>query len=138
MKKHRTTTERLEHLYSLCPPFPCKDGCDSCCGPVPFSLSEWARTGLPLSEAAPFEGLPGAVVSIKRVKKGDTLQVVCRFNTGGGCEIYDARPLICRMYGHTPTLECREGLESEARLDQEWMIERYRRVVAEEAQSLGG
>lgn len=96
----------LAELYACCPPVDCEPGCTDCCGPVPFSRSEWERTGLPFSEAKQTPALPGAYLA----GKGDSIEtLVCLFREPGGCSIYESRPFICRLYGCGPGLPCAKG-----------------------------
>jgi hypothetical protein len=36
-----------------------------------------------------------------------------------GCEVYDDRPLICRLFGTTPRLPCPNGKRPEVMIDAE-------------------
>lgn len=89
----------IETLYSKIPGFACKPGCTDCCGPVPFSKLEWDR------------------VQEKRMGKG----MDCPYaNTASGCDVYDQRPLICRLFGavEDERLECPHGCGPEVRLSE--------------------
>ena len=45
----------------------------------------------------------------------------CPFSSEAGCQIYDQRPIICRLYGTSTlkVLECKRGLTTESLLDPE-------------------
>ena len=75
------------------PAIECIPGCHDCCGPVTASSEEMAR--LPVkSDAERGE----ALAEWRCAHLGDT-----------GCQVYDERPLICRLFGTTETLRCPHG-----------------------------
>lgn len=80
---------RIQRLYRDIPAFKCVQGCTDCCGPVPFAKSEWNA------------------VKDKRVASG----ITCPYAVNGRCEIYDQRPLICRLFGAVdhPIMTCPKG-----------------------------
>lgn len=123
----------LAELYALCPPMDCGDCESACCGPVPFSRSEWARTGLPESVAKQTPALPGALLA----GKGDSLEtLVCLFRGDDGCTIYKQRPFICRLYGCGPGLPCAKGRSPKLPLSETTMAllaGMYQQIVKEEA-----
>lgn len=90
-----------ELLYEKIPQFKCIPGCTGCCGPVPFSKWEWKR--------------------IKDKRKGDIKTLTCPYAVNGRCEIYDKRPLICRLFGavDVDTLRCPYGCGPEKPLTKE-------------------
>jgi len=84
----------LDELYSQIPKMVCKEGCTDCCGPVPFNKEELSR-------------LKG-----KDRKKCNTGAADCPYSLNGGCDIYEDRPFICRIFGtakDVPLLECPHG-----------------------------
>jgi len=83
--------EDLEKIYPKIPAMICKSGCTDCCGPVPWSKSEWDS------------------VEDKR-EVGDDLH--CPYAKHGICDIYAQRPLICRLFGVVdhPAMTCPHGL----------------------------
>ena len=83
--------DKLKAFYNKIPAFKCIPGCTDCCGPVPFSKSEWEA------------------IKDKRgwdINKG----IMCPY-ANSGCDIYDQRPLICRIFGAAdhPMLKCPRG-----------------------------
>lgn len=75
------------------PSFVCEPGCHDCCGPVTASSEEVSR--LPQkTEAAHMEALAN---------------YNCVYLGVNGCQVYDERPLICRLFGTTPRLLCPKG-----------------------------
>jgi len=80
------TAERHEALYRQIPGFKCEKGCTDCCGPIPFTKWEWNR------------------LSDKRRAKS----ITCPY-AKNGCEIYEQRPLICRLFGTVKSMQCPYG-----------------------------
>ena len=77
---------KLEIIYNQIPKFKCIPGCTDCCGPVPFSKTEWDQ------------------IDDKRVWN----VLKCPY-ANDGCDIYEHRPLMCRLFGTTAILECPHG-----------------------------
>lgn len=75
------------NLYKKIPSFKCMLGCTDCYGPVPFSEWEWSR------------------IKDKRQAKG----LKCPYASRQGCEIYEQRPFVCRLYGAIEILRCPYG-----------------------------
>jgi Fe-S-cluster containining protein len=86
-----------EELYNQIPTFKCKERCNDCCGPIPFTKWEWNR------------------VSDKRETKGLT----CPYSSKNGCDIYEQRPLICRLYGTVKKMQCPHGCRPIGLLSEE-------------------
>ncbi|MCY1398068.1 hypothetical protein D9M71_130940 [compost metagenome] len=96
------TNRKIDHLRRQIPGFACKSGCHDCCGPVTASSEEMAR--LPVKSAAEHEA---ALAHWNCVHLGPD-----------GCQAYDQRPLICRLFGTTPSLPCPEGRGPEVPTDE--------------------
>lgn len=98
------------------PPVPCIEGCTDCCGPVPFTLAEWARVP---------------------EKRQATHSRCCPY-ANNGCDIYDQRPLVCRLFGAVadePLLECPHGRRAARPLTKQRrqeMMSKYLDIMAEE------
>lgn len=75
------------------PSFECTPGCHDCCGPVTASSEEVSR-------------LP-----VKSEQEHDrALEALnCPYFGSNGCQVYGERPLICRLFGTTPSLPCPNG-----------------------------
>lgn len=87
----------LHKIRSLIPKMNCIAGCSDCCGPVVFEKIEWDKV---------------------RIKKKGT-SIHCPYITGqrtGCCEIYEDRPIICRLYGTIERLVCPHGVKPEKML----------------------
>lgn len=85
---------KLSKIYNKIPTFNCKPGCSDCCGIAPFARREWAR------------------VADKRQAYG----IKCPYVGEHGCDIYEQRPVICRIYGAVDELPCPHGCGPERRL----------------------
>lgn len=93
--------QTLLYLRARIPSFECKPGCHDCCGPVTTSSEEMAR--LPVKSEAEHAA---ALAEWRCPHLGDT-----------GCQVYDERPLICRLFGTTPRLACPNGKGPEKMID---------------------
>lgn len=86
--------QKLADLRQRIPSFTCIVGCHDCCGPVTASSEEMAR--LPVKTEA------------EHAAALDELS--CPHLGKHGCEVYGERPLICRLFGTTPSLLCPNGM----------------------------
>lgn len=77
----------IKYLRKQIPTFKCKEGCTDCCGPVVFSRWEWEQ------------------IKDQKLATG----VHCPYASENGCEIYEQRPIICRLMGTVPKLKCLHG-----------------------------
>lgn len=78
---------QLEELYSRIPKLDCKKGCSDCCGPVVWSRLEWER--------------------IPDEQKKNATSINCPYiQPSGRCEIYEKRPLVCRLFGVVVRMRC--------------------------------
>lgn len=104
MKK--PTYKHHKDLYSKIPTFQCRIGCSDCCGPVPFSKWEWSK--------------------IQDKRKGTRL--TCPYVNNGKCDIYEDRPLICRLFGASEVemLTCPHGCGPAQKLS----VEQTREMMA--------
>jgi Fe-S-cluster containining protein len=93
----KTTEQKHLDLYAQIPSFECKKGCCDCCGPVPFSKWEWEQ--------------------VEDKRKATSLD--CPYAVNGRCDIYEQRPLICRLYGTVQKMKCPYGCKPEAYLSKE-------------------
>ena len=78
----------LKKIRKSIPKFTCKPGCHACCGPVPFSKEEWKRV---------------------KDKREPAKALGCAYLGKDGCEIYDERPMMCRLFGVVENLQCPHG-----------------------------
>ena len=80
----------IDDLRRRIPSFVCVVGCHDCCGPVTASSEEMAR--LPVKSEAEHDRA--------------LAELSCPHLGQHGCEVYAERPLICRLFGTTPSLAC--------------------------------
>ncbi|MFP3870077.1 MAG: YkgJ family cysteine cluster protein [Syntrophobacteria bacterium] len=89
----------IDDLYQLIPDFICTPGCHECCR----SFGVPSRTRVEDKRIRDFlrkhSMLPGEA-------HGNT----CPYLTEQGCSIYPVRPLICRLYGTSPSYPCIAGV----------------------------
>ncbi len=102
---------QIQKQYERIPSFTCKTGCTDCCGPVPFTDTEWALL-TPEEQNRPFNGL------------------TCKFVSAEGCTIYDRRPLMCRIFGTVEDLQCPHGCRPDTLLTKmqgQTIVRHYRK-----------
>jgi hypothetical protein len=101
--------------------FPCKPGCNECCGPIPMTAEEWKR----LSNSRDGRLALKRHVEVHVVERfvGEVTAFVgevdprCAFLGPRGCLVYAERPLICRVYGQRHDLRCGVGVECPPELE---------------------
>jgi len=87
--------DRLVEIYKQIPKMKCAFGCADCCGPVMWMKMEWKRCPLHREQTTincPYAGKMG------------------------GCEVYEYRPFICRLFGTTDALPCPRGCRPEGKM----------------------
>ena len=109
------TMQKIRFFRSRIPAFACVPGCHDCCGPVKASSEEMAR--LPVKSDAEHDA---ALANFSCPHLGDD-----------GCQVYDDRPIICRLFGTTPRLACPNGRRPDDMIDTriEAKIEQFFREV---------
>lgn len=115
---HRVS-RKVDQLRRRIPNFACKPGCHDCCGPVTATSEELSR--LPVRSAAEHEA---ALAEWNCVHLGPN-----------GCEAYEQRPLICRLFGTTPRMPCPEGRGPETPTD-ELVVSQVHQLIASTRQVL--
>lgn len=81
--------KQLQRLYKKIPAFECKKDCADCCGIIPWSVPEQKKVaGSPLNWSELF---PGTLTPIGGID--------CPFSGKGLCDVYENRPLVCRLFG---------------------------------------
>jgi Fe-S-cluster containining protein len=86
-------SQKIRFLRRHIPEFECVPGCHDCCGPITASGEEMAR--LPaISEAS---------------RSAALAEWNCPHLGENGCQVYEERPLVCRLFGTTPKLVCPNG-----------------------------
>lgn len=83
----------LEKIYAAVPDVACKGLCVQACGPIAMSKAE--ETAIQAKHGQ----LPTA----------SGLNLTCSSLENGKCAIYEARPLVCRVYGAVREMRCPYG-----------------------------
>ncbi|KPC54657.1 YkgJ family cysteine cluster protein [Amantichitinum ursilacus] len=86
--------QQIRFFRNRIPGFACKPDCHDCCGPVTATSTEVQR--LPPKSAAEH------AAALEHLD--------CVYLGPQGCTVYAERPLICRLFGTTPSLPCPHGL----------------------------
>jgi Fe-S-cluster containining protein len=97
-------TAALRALYAAIPAVACKGLCHDQCTLIPVSAAE--RAAIHSHTGRRVKTLPMLKKFVMR-PADDGLH--CRYLRKGRCEIYEARPAICRLYGAADGLECPHG-----------------------------
>lgn len=112
-----TIEERLEALYAELPHLECRGLCAVSCGAISMGLHEARR--------------------IERVS-GESLRLMtslsenCPYLEAERCAVYEARPLVCRLWGmvDAPGLRCDHGCAPERWLTHAEALQYVRRSLA--------
>jgi Fe-S-cluster containining protein len=100
----------IETLRQRIPSFTCVVGCHDCCGPVTASSEEVARL--------PAKTEPEHAAALSELN--------CPYLGKHGCEVYNERPLICRLFGTTPRMLCPNGMRPVYMIDTNTEAEVHR------------
>jgi Fe-S-cluster containining protein len=121
---------KLDHLYKYLPDVKCKGLCSTQCTVIPVSNVERARIKEDTGEdkfrdwQQFFEDYK-ALGSYGLTPSPDCLKCP-HLNENKRCDIYDIRPLICRLYGVIKSLKCPHGC-----LPNRWLKERDAKKLIE-------
>lgn len=106
---------RLEAVYAKVPKIECKQLCHAYCGPIAMSRLEWVRW------KAAHGGEPQP--------RSD---LTCPALECGICTVYEARPMICRLWGTTPELACPHGC-----VPERWLSDKEAHQLLDEMEKSG-
>ena len=118
MPNHRRQDRELDALYATLPRLDCQGLCSESCGPIALSLRERARI-------------------VERARKPIEIddRATCSMLTGDGrCEVYEIRPMICRLWGLVKRMPCPYGCRPEGGL----MSDEQGAHLLREAERIGG
>lgn len=111
---------KLKEIYDEIPRIVCKGYCDAACGPVPATTAEREEiqrvTGKRVKTDPNFfkkEDARGLKV-LKTTEEG-----TCLYLKKARCVVYEARPIICRLYGVSDGLRCPHGCQPDRWLSKE-------------------
>jgi len=110
---------RLEALYAELPEVACQGKCQTCCGPIDMSPGERLRIRSQGVEIQPMTS--ARVRAWERQQKyddeGEPLWCNALNLDTGLCEVYEIRPMICRLWGTgTGEMACPHGCKPTRRL----------------------
>ncbi|MGF3554848.1 MAG: YkgJ family cysteine cluster protein [Thermoplasmatota archaeon] len=91
--------KELKEIYDKIPNFECKH-CHKCCGPIIwFKVEE-----LLIKDYMKKNKIEDVKWTADDFKKND---MKCPFLKNDRCIIYEVRPIVCRLQGNIPELQCR-------------------------------
>lgn len=97
-------SDSLHAIYAGVPSVACKGLCHDQCTLIPIAKAERAAI-----EAHTKRRLRVMPEMDRLVMRPQDDGLTCRFLKRQRCSIYEARPLICRLYGAADGLECSHG-----------------------------
>lgn len=77
--------------------------CGECCGPIPISKAEFEA----ISKA--IRGMPPEKREALKAQARSDLTCILHDTESKACSVYEARPEICRMFGHYKGLACHKN-----------------------------
>jgi Fe-S-cluster containining protein len=111
---------KLKEIYDQIPQVSCKGLCHGACGPVPATRLEREEihklTGRRVkTEPELFQDKRDNDVKILKTNEDG----LCIYLKNERCSVYEARPIICRLYGVADGLRCEHGCWPERPLSRE-------------------
>jgi Fe-S-cluster containining protein len=91
----------LADVYARIPAVECKGLCQESCGPIAMSRDEDRR----LRQLG--VALPPMADAVAAIERGEDYW--CPALRDGRCNVYEARPTICRLWGATASMPCPHG-----------------------------
>jgi Fe-S-cluster containining protein len=104
-------TRQLEELYATIPKVICRRQCAECCSAVIWTKAEWER--------------------IPEAKRKNTTTIRCPYVTEFmDCEVYEQRPLMCRLFGVIERMRCpyREPEKMMTREEEDHALKTYAEI----------
>lgn len=106
---------RIEAIYARIPKLACKRKCQDCCGPIAVFKPEFDHMCAYSGMVPPTK--PTTMLSEGGANYGDAVLLdggpclTCPFLNPhtGQCEVYEVRPLICRLWGVVKSMRCPFG-----------------------------
>lgn len=104
---------RLAAIYDQVPAFECRGLCSQSCGPIVMTAYEQRRLEASLGRRPEIAGID------------------CPALVGERCAAYDARPIICRLWGAVEELACPHGCRPEV-----WLSDAQARALLAEVRRI--
>lgn len=120
--------ERLQELYDSLPTIECKGLCGNSCGPIDMSQAEHERI-IELGVLIP----TFTTEASQRWANQEPLHCPALNRQTAKCDVYEARPLICRAWGVAESMPCTYGCKPDYYLTDKEM---YRLLL--ESFEIGG
>lgn len=106
-----TVIAGLEAIYARVPKMECQGKCQDCCGPIAMSPHEFNLL-CEYSGSVP-QTIPIADRKAVMLVTGACLTCPFLNQHNGQCEVYEVRPMICRLWGVDETMPCPFGCKPE-------------------------
>jgi hypothetical protein len=121
----RAPLAELEAIYAELPSVDCKRLCQACCTVTRATALEESRMRL-FARGRRVGFRPSELAALRRTG----VMPPCPLLRKGGCSVYAARPLICRLFGVVESMPCPHGCTVTPRmLNDEEMRDVGRRVA---------
>lgn len=107
--------DALEAVYAKLPTMQCKGMCQTCCGPIDMSLAERMRIEERGVRIPPMTETRVALWDANHKfdpATGEPLFCPALNLETGGCNVYDVRPIVCRLWGTSASMPCPHGCET--------------------------
>ena len=129
MTRRSEADAQLDALYARVPELDCTGDCWVSCGPIDMSWREQARIrehGVTIPRADPLATIEDAYAGRD--------SPFCPALVDRRCSVHEVRPLICRLWGNTPSMRCPYGCKPRPRR----LTEAQARELLTEAMRIGG
>ena len=117
MPKIKNQLNNLEAIYTQIPTIQCQGKCHENCSVVPMTKLERVNSQNQYKQCP--------TNSVQAINSQGIPEFICScLDADGRCSIYNARPLICRLYGVAEGLECPYGCQPARRLSKQetWQL----------------
>jgi hypothetical protein len=96
---------RLAEIYAKIPSIQCQRKCHAQCSVIPLEALELVQLKAAMREDLPVQRLENGILTVFDEARG-----CCpALNVFRACSAYEARPLICRLWGVVERLQCPHG-----------------------------
>ena len=118
---------KLQAIYDQMPTVECTGACTDECTLIPMTPLEAEAVKKASLRPLVFEECTAAghVILVPDPFGG---RLKCPLLVGGKCSVYQSRPFICRAYGVSAGLECREGCKADNPLTKEQAMKLLKQV----------